>query len=105
MLPQGNGRDTGEQLLLQGPEPRSNPAAIRGSADEDEVHRLLAKEAREGGPARQDRRPDGAISPADKPDGEQQAGDRSADEAPAIDPSPVFSDIRARLARGVLKLT
>jgi hypothetical protein len=77
MLSKGNGRDTGEQLVVVIPEPRSNPASARGPAT-DEVLRPLAREAREGGPA-PNRRPDGGNSQADKPDGEQQASGPSID--------------------------
>jgi hypothetical protein len=80
VLPKGKGGGAGEQLLPNKTEPQSNPASIRGPATEDQVQRPLAKEAREGGPVPQDRQPDGANSPADKPDGDLRAGDQSGDQ-------------------------
>lgn len=65
MASKRNNRDTGGQLVLKVPQARSNPTSARGAHSEEEVRSPLAKDAGEArGPAPQDRRPDGADSPA-----------------------------------------
>jgi membrane fusion protein (multidrug efflux system) len=72
----GSSRDTEEKRVLEILEPRSKAASAKGRVTDDEVRRPLAKEAPEAERAPQDRRSDGANSPANK----QQAKDQSRDD-------------------------
>ena len=72
----GSGRDSEEKRVLEILEPRSKAASAKGRVTEDELRRPLTKEAPEAETAPQDRRSDGANSPAN----EQQAKDQNRDE-------------------------
>jgi membrane fusion protein, multidrug efflux system len=74
-LSHGRDRVIERQPVEEITQPRANSAPASGPAAANEAKEPEAREAREGGLAPQDRRPDGRDSPADKP----ERGDQTAD--------------------------